>query len=139
MAKKVDGFLSEDGTFFEHEPECQRYEFVMQLRSLCETHSVNAQNFFVMLNEWNQQIKGYYHADSLCVEKRAEATGRVGFSEEAAGALPQAEDDHENIAIGVTDDESVLQLAVGKRIRMSDIRDGSQSEAVRAARAGTGS
>ena len=79
MAQQVSGYLAEDGTFFETEHECKRYEAEKMIRVLCESHNVNSDNFFAMINEWSNTIKEYYNADDGCAEKRAKAKGRIEF------------------------------------------------------------
>jgi hypothetical protein len=68
MPKSVSGFLANDGSFFENEPECQRYEAMQQMTSLCETHETNFENFLGFLNAWHTVIKEYYDADTKCKE-----------------------------------------------------------------------
>jgi len=63
MSKPVNGFLAGDGSFFEDEPECQRYEAMKELETLCDTHSINFENFMATLNAWHNPIERYYDAD----------------------------------------------------------------------------
>jgi hypothetical protein len=66
VSKQVNGYLASDGTFFEDEPECQRYEYQKELSELCDTHSINFENFLAILNSWHRPIEGYYNADDNC-------------------------------------------------------------------------
>jgi len=139
MTKKVDGFLAEDGTFFSTMCECDRYEHERAIRTMCESHNVNANNFLAMLNEWSKDIRGYYHADSQCEQKRAEATGSLSFSEPTEGSLSHPEVDNEDVTVGVEDLEGLLQFETRKRVGVPDFRNGPQPEAVRPARPRDGS
>jgi len=79
MSKPVNGFLAGDGSFFEDEPECQRYEAMKELQGLCETHEINFENFMATLNAWATPIEGYYNADERC---KAKQTGsKLQFSD----------------------------------------------------------
>ena len=69
MAKQVKGFLAADGTFFNEEPECQRYEYFKLVEQLCETHGTDFDNFMAVINAWQGQIKGYYDADERCKDR----------------------------------------------------------------------
>ena len=71
MPKQVEGFLANDGTFFEDKPECERYEFTKILESLCDSHGTNYENFMAMINAWHGQIEGYYNADKACKVNQA--------------------------------------------------------------------
>jgi hypothetical protein len=71
VSKQVKGFLAEDGTFFEDKPECQRYEFMKLIESLCESHGTDYENFMVLINAWDGQIKGYYDADEKCKARQS--------------------------------------------------------------------
>jgi hypothetical protein len=66
MPKQVNGFLANDGSFFENEPECQRYEAEREIITLCETHKINFENFMATLNAWHNPIGRYYDADDKC-------------------------------------------------------------------------
>jgi hypothetical protein len=80
MPKQVNGFLAEDGTFFENEPECKRYEHMKFLESLCETHELNYENFIAVINAWHQQIKGYFDADDACQVKQTKQDHTLDFT-----------------------------------------------------------
>jgi hypothetical protein len=66
MSKPASGFLANDGSFFENEPECQRYEYLKEIEGLCDTHGTNYENFMAMLNAWHRPIEGYFDADDRC-------------------------------------------------------------------------
>jgi len=66
MPKQVNGFLANDGSFFENEPECQRYEAERDIATLCDTHKINFENFMATLNAWHNPIGRYYDADDGC-------------------------------------------------------------------------
>lgn len=68
MPKQVNGYLAGDGTFFEDEPECERYDCRRELEGLCETHGINFDNFIATLNAWHRPIRGYFDADDKCKE-----------------------------------------------------------------------
>jgi|SRR3954469_10118306 hypothetical protein len=74
MSKEVKGFLAADGTFFDREAECDRYEAMKELEKLCDTHETNFENFLVLLNSWHGPIERYYDADNKC---EAHQVGRV--------------------------------------------------------------
>jgi hypothetical protein len=80
MPKPANGFLAEDGTFFENEPECMRYENTKFLESLCDTHSLNFENFMAVLNAWHLQIKGYYNADEACQKPQTKTDHTLDFT-----------------------------------------------------------
>lgn len=114
--KRVEGFLSSNGTFFEKEAECQRYEYEMALRVLCESHEVNTHNLFVMLREWKIYIRGYYDADDRCEQKRTEATGSLSFEGPTTEPLPQVEGDSDDAARREEGAESVLEFEARRRV-----------------------
>lgn len=66
MPKQVEGFLANDGTFFEHEPECQRYELMKKIEGMCDSHKINFDNFMAVISAWSREIKGYYDANERC-------------------------------------------------------------------------
>lgn len=104
MTHKVKGFLAADGTFFEGEAECERYEIKQLLTGLCESHDVNPENFFGLLREWNSQIKGYYNADAKCKEPEAIATGGAAIDD-----VPPDEEYHPDFAVGDKDAPGFLE------------------------------
>jgi len=124
VPKQVNGYLAEDGTFFEHEPECTRYEHTKSLERLCETHELNFENFLQVLNTWHQQIKGYYNADEACQSKQTHDGPNltpefandlaVGFIGEPT--LLRTEDDRENIASGDKDAPGFLEQQIRRNI-----------------------
>jgi hypothetical protein len=83
MSKQVNGYLANDGSFFENEPECQRYEAERDLIVLCDTHEVNYENFIAMLNAWHSPIGRYYDADDKC------KVHQVGQSKEPLNVVGQ--------------------------------------------------
>jgi hypothetical protein len=94
MPKQVEGFLASDNTFFEHEPECDRYERLRELERLCVAHSINFENFTAILNAWHKSIEGYYNADIKC---KAPQVGKQtldldGDADRAEPLLPTEED-----------------------------------------------
>jgi hypothetical protein len=142
MAKQANGFLAPDGAFFETEPECIRYECEGLIRRSCESHGINARNFFELLHEWNGPITEYYRADSQCIEKRATSKGRVELRSEEdieSEPLSRAEDDNPYTTVGVETDAGILELPLRRHERVPDIRSGTRTEAVPPAREGFGS
>jgi len=101
MPKQVNGFLAEDGTFFESEPECKRYEYSKFLETLCESHELNYENFMATINAWHQQIKGYFDADEACQTKQTKRDHTLDFTPKfegdylpfTDGSLPSVEED----------------------------------------------
>lgn len=79
MPKQVNGFLAEDGTFFENEPECKRYENAKFLETLCETHNLNYENFMATINAWHEQIRNYFDADNACQIKQTKQDHTLNF------------------------------------------------------------
>jgi len=110
MPQKVKGFLAADGSFHESEAECDRYECILQIRALCESHNVNPENFFELLHEWGEHIKGYYDADSKCKQRQAVAKGRVEFPD--ADDLPHAESDNADYVVGDKDAPGFLEQQI---------------------------
>jgi hypothetical protein len=139
MSKQVNGYLAEDGKFFETEAECARYEYWIELVRLCESHNIDPQNFFELLHEWNKEIRSYYYADDGCTEKRAKAKGRVSLSSETTEPLPRTDLDNQDATVRVETDAGVLELPLRGRIGVSDVRSGPRTEAVPPARTGFGS
>ena len=111
MAQKVKGFLASDGKFFNTEPECQRHEHAQAIYRSCESHGLNPENFFTLLREWNEHIRGYYDADARCETKAVFATGTVTFE---LDTLPQTEDDYEDPASRDENSPGFLQFAARK-------------------------
>jgi hypothetical protein len=93
MATKVKGFLASDGKFFERAPECLRHESVQTITALCESHRINPDNFFTLLDEWHTQISEYYNADNKCKEPRAIPKGSVKFGDDD---IPSPDFDNED-------------------------------------------
>lgn len=93
MTKQVKGFLAADGTFFEYEPECKRYEVTKELEALCESHNINPDNFMSLLNAWHVQIRGYLDEDSNC--QAPQAGSGLKFGEQ--GAFDDYDDDGDDI------------------------------------------
>lgn len=89
MAKEVNGFLANDGSFFENEPECQRYEAERDIAVLCDTHEINYENFMSTLNAWHNPIGRYYDADDKC---KTHQVGRAVKFEEFDGHDAYADD-----------------------------------------------
>jgi hypothetical protein len=111
-AKQVRGFLAADGKFFDTEAECRRHEFAQTIVTSCESHGINPENFFMLLREWHEQIKGYYDADSKCKTPAAVPTGTVSF----ANDLSQSEDDNEDAPVGDKDAPAFLQQSLRRNI-----------------------
>src|SRR5262245_28522912 len=110
MALKVKGFLASDGAFFENQPECQRHEFAQAIMKLCESHSINPDNFFELLREWHEEIKGYYDADSRCITKAAIPIGSLQFGD----TVLQDSEDHEDPTSRDKDSPGFLEFAARK-------------------------
>ena len=89
MAKQVNGFLAMDGTFFDTEAECRRYECRRTIEMSCESHGINSVNFFMLLREWSYDIREYYNADSQCEAHEVTPTGNVRFESD----VPSTESD----------------------------------------------
>lgn len=79
MSKPVNGYLAEDGSFFDNNAECDRYEYSKSLEKLCDTHELNYENVMAMLNAWHHQIKGYYDADDRCAIKQTRQDDSTDF------------------------------------------------------------
>lgn len=109
MTKQVRGYLASDKTFFESQPECQRYEFTMAIRAQCDSHGINPDNFFMCLREWSTNIKGYYDADSKCKQPEAKPTGTIAFED-----LPSSDDDYEDAPVGDKDVPGFLEQQAGR-------------------------
>jgi hypothetical protein len=112
LTQKVDGFLAADGTFFKAEAECERYEYVQQINGLCDSHNINADNFFAMLRAWSEQIKGYYNADGKCEQQEATATnGKLAFAD-----LPSDDGDNEDDEDRDEDAPGFLEQQIRRRL-----------------------
>jgi|SRR5215831_394818 len=109
MPQKVNGYLASDGQFFETEAECARHEYAQSITRLCEAHTIHVENFFMLLREWNEEIKGYYHADEACKQSAVFKTGQVKFAD-AEEVLP-ARDDHKDARERSKDAPGFLELA----------------------------
>jgi len=132
MSKQVKGFLANDNTFFDHKPECDRYEFQKLIESLCESHGTNFENFMAMINAWSGQIKGYYNADEKCKAKQAGNGPLILDREEFRGSdiddyadsadgppegpLLRDEGDISNSPVGSKDAPGFLEQQIRKRI-----------------------
>lgn len=90
MPQKVKGYLASDGSFFEDEPECKRYEAQQRLITLCETHNISPENFFALLRSWHEHIREWYDADSQCKSKQANGAEPTFEQPEA---VPQDDED----------------------------------------------
>lgn len=111
MPKKVNGFLAYDGTFFERQPECKRYEAMRSLQTLCESHSINYENFLSVINSWHKQIREYLDEDAKCQSKQANGSD-IAFDE---SDLPYDQDDNTDVTIGSKDTPGFLELAARRR------------------------
>ena len=103
MVSKVEGFLAEDGTFFEREPECKRHESLRKIEYLCESHGINFDNFIATLNAWHGPIREYYNANDDC--EQGQVTGGEPSFEEPLSPLKE---DRTNPAIGDKDTKGFL-------------------------------
>jgi len=136
MSQKVKGYLARDGQFFESEPECARYEAEQDLRRLCESNDVNPDNFFMLLHEWNAEIKEYFNADNRCEAKRVAKVGTITW---ANADLPQAEINHEDYNPGDENAETFQQFEARRNFGMPDMGDSPHAKAVPSARPSLGS
>jgi hypothetical protein len=99
MSKQVNGYLAEDGTFFETEPECDRYDAERDLSILCDSHEVNFENFMAILNAWHNPIGKYYDADDKCEDHKVGQKAHTnGASDPDQPALFPTEEDRANPA-----------------------------------------
>jgi hypothetical protein len=121
VSKQVKGFLAVDGTFFADKPECQRYEFMKLIESLCESHGTNYENFMAVINAWDGQIKGYYDADEKCKVKQVGNKPLI-FDDAVDGDTTadepflQSEGDTANAASGDRDAPGFLEQQIRKHI-----------------------
>lgn len=119
MTKKVNGFLANDGSFFEHEPECVRYEYMKSLESSCESHGVEFENFMNLINAWSTQIEGYLNADDHCKEHQAgnkEVHFNGGESPDSDEPLPRPEEDRADIASRDKDAKGFLEQQIRRNL-----------------------
>lgn len=116
MPKQVNGFLAEDGTFFEHEPECKRYEHMKTLEVLCVTYELNFENFLEILNAWHEPIRSYFNADEACEARQTYRT--VGYAPKFNGSatLLRTEDDSPDVASGDKDAPGFLEQQIRRNI-----------------------
>jgi hypothetical protein len=124
MSKPASGFLANDGSFFEDEPECQRYEAERDLMVLCDTHGVNYENFIATLDAWHNPIGRYYDADDKCkvhqvgraVRFEEPERARDGFVDESFDipAFLPAKEDRTDDTSGDKDAPGFLELALRK-------------------------
>jgi hypothetical protein len=110
MPKQVNGFLASDNTFFEEEPECQRYEMMKELEKLCDTHETNFENFFAIINAWHTTIKDYYDADKGCKQAYQGNTGPIRDEE----PLPSTEEYFSDDPSGDKDAKGFLEQSFRK-------------------------
>jgi len=124
MSKQVKGFLAPDGTFFDHEPECRRYESMKNLERVCDSHGTNFENFMICLNAWHKTIKEYYNADSKCKAPEVGKKDTVEFQREVIEpdgdeydyTLPRTEGDTPDPTGGDKDAPGFLEQQIRKRI-----------------------
>jgi|SRR3954471_20781494 hypothetical protein len=109
MTKRVRGYLASDGQFFETEAECRRHEHAEAIIGLCDSHGINAENFFVILREWNEQIRNWYDADSKCKHKEGTSTGNLTFED-----VPSDQEDNEDAARRNKDAPGFLEQQIGR-------------------------
>jgi hypothetical protein len=108
--KEVKGYLADDGTFFQSQPECERYNAQCQLFSLCESHSIHPENFMTLINSWHQQIREYLNADSNCKSKQANGTDPTF---EQSNELPSDQADTTNARVRDKDAKGFLEQSFG--------------------------
>lgn len=60
--KATQGFLSEDGTFFESKAECELYEAELLLDAVCDSHGVDPTAYKQMVRSSSQQTMRYIDA-----------------------------------------------------------------------------
>jgi hypothetical protein len=113
MTKQVNGFLANDGSFFEHEPECMRYEYMKSLESSCESHGVEFENFMTLINAWSTQIEGYYNADDNCKEHH---TGKAQVHFNGQEPLLPPEEDRADVASGDKDAKGFLEQQIRRNL-----------------------
>jgi len=118
MPKQVNGFLALDGTFFEDEPECQRYEAERDIALLCDTHEINYDNFMATLNAWHNPIGRYYDADDKCkihqVGRAVKFENPLDRDTEGSGSFPSVEGDYANPPSGDKDAPGFLEQSFGR-------------------------
>jgi hypothetical protein len=121
MSKPANGFLADDGSFFENEPECQRYEAMKELEALCESHGTNYENFMAMLNGWHSPIGRYYDADDRCEAHQVgkpveleEERADDGFVDESINvpAFLSSKRDHANASLRDKDAPGFLEQSL---------------------------
>jgi hypothetical protein len=120
MPMQVSGYLAEDGTFFEREPECKRYEAMGKLSKLCESHNTDFEYFLRLLTLWHLTIQEYYDANKDCEKPQESAPYNTEFNDAAEGhpddipAFLHTKGDQPYTPIGDKDAPGFLELALGK-------------------------
>ena len=125
MPKQVEGYLAEDGTFFDREAECKRYENMKFLETLCESHGLNYENYMATINAWHRQIRNYLDADDACQTQQTKQDNTLNFEPEFINdavdrnpddipAFLHTKGDQPYTPIGDKDAPGFLELALGK-------------------------
>lgn len=119
MAKPVNGYLAEDGTFFDDFHAARRHDAVNRIRGLCESHMpqpINSIKFLKLLDMWSAEIKEYIDVQESINQIKEDTTG--------------VNRDQADNTDGNVEADALEQLASSGYVSMPDVGDSAQGESV---------
>lgn len=125
MAKPVQGFLSDDGVFFDTFPEADMHNAEMKIRAFCVTHKPNPiddERLFDIIEALAVPIKGYLHAKAVIEGIKA---GNYRTRQAA-----QAEEDKAGSDEDGTGPSSIFEQPTDGHEPMPDMGDGTSTESI---------
>ncbi len=130
--KHTEGFVTDDGTFFENEEEAALYEAEFRLRgALSKTFpQLNQEPFFTIVLSLKRELMEYLDAHST-----ANATKPVADESEIGEQVEPSQPPEAHVSQGYLtgteeDIASVLKLPIRRHSHVPDVGSGAQSEEV---------
>ena len=108
MAKKVTGWLADDGTFFDQKAELDRYEAKRKLACLCDILEVDTEKVVGLIQRLAKSVGEYLDADKRCITKECDHDEAFPPPKPGDG-LPRPEDDTSDYYEGTNDTKTLLE------------------------------
>jgi len=134
--KPTQGYLTEDGTFFESKQEAALYEAEIRLRDAFTDRyqKGDVEVFMTVVRALRKQIGDYcnvYFTPSPINNDEPNAPAEIEEREEAPASPPTTVDDRPRILTGTEEDiASVLKLPTRRHRNVSDVGSGTLTEEI---------
>ena len=134
--KMTQGYLTEDGTFFESKQEAALYEAEIRLRDAFTDRyqKGDVEVFMTVVRALRKQIGDYcnvYFTPSPINNDEPNAPAEIEEREEAPASPPTTVDDRPRILTGTEEDiASVLKLPTRRHRNVSDVGSGTLTEEI---------